>query len=167
MWFIGLWTRTFRPHYNLDLQSISVNRQMLPIDPAVFATSDNQGTIVDTGTTLTYLVAEAFEPFVNAVSFSFFYVIWLCGQMSRFFQHLGSFIDGLRLSITYLVTEYHLKMLAYTTLLKATLLSHLPNPVRPKPVTQAARLTHLASKLFFSKSDWFDFFNYHFWLDAN
>ncbi|PWA72604.1 eukaryotic aspartyl protease family protein [Artemisia annua] len=57
-----------QPHYNLDLQSIAVNGQMLPIDPSVFATSDNQGTIVDTGTTLTYLVADAFEPFVNAIN---------------------------------------------------------------------------------------------------
>nr|XP_043613699.1 aspartic proteinase 36-like [Erigeron canadensis] len=57
-----------QPHYNLDLQSIAVNGQMLPIDPAVFATSDNKGTIVDTGTTLTYLVEEAFEPFVNAIT---------------------------------------------------------------------------------------------------
>ncbi|KVH90503.1 Aspartic peptidase [Cynara cardunculus var. scolymus] len=57
-----------QPHYNLDLQSIAVNGQILPIDAAVFATSDNQGTIVDTGTTLTYLVAEAFDPFVNAIT---------------------------------------------------------------------------------------------------
>ncbi|XP_076947025.1 aspartic proteinase 36-like [Bidens hawaiensis] len=57
-----------QPHYNLDLQSIAVNGQMLPIDPTVFATSDNRGTIVDSGTTLTYLVAEAFEPFVNAIT---------------------------------------------------------------------------------------------------
>ncbi|KVH99938.1 Aspartic peptidase [Cynara cardunculus var. scolymus] len=59
---------TFGPHYNLDLQSISVGEQLLPIDGAVFATSDDQGTIVDTGTTLTYLVAQAFDPFVDAVS---------------------------------------------------------------------------------------------------
>ncbi|KAI3522903.1 hypothetical protein L1887_00955 [Cichorium endivia] len=57
-----------QPHYNLDLQSISVNGQMLPVDPTAFATSDNQGTIVDTGTTLTYLVAEAFDPFVDSIT---------------------------------------------------------------------------------------------------
>ncbi|KAK9079370.1 hypothetical protein SSX86_001041 [Deinandra increscens subsp. villosa] len=57
-----------QPHYNLDLQSIAVNGRMLPIDSAVFATSDNRGTIVDTGTTLSYLVVEAFEPFVNAIT---------------------------------------------------------------------------------------------------
>nr|KAJ0220048.1 hypothetical protein LSAT_V11C200052310 [Lactuca sativa] len=41
---------------------------MLTIDPTAFATSDNQGTIVDTGTTLTYLLAEAFHPFVNSIN---------------------------------------------------------------------------------------------------
>lgn len=61
----------FRPHYNLDLQSIIVGDRLLPIDSSVFATSDNQGTIIDTGTTLTYLIAQAYDPFVDAVrSFS-------------------------------------------------------------------------------------------------
>ncbi|CAL5422264.1 unnamed protein product [Camellia sinensis] len=54
-------------HYNLDLQNIAVNGQLLPIDPAVFATSSNRGTIVDSGTTLAYLVEEAYDPFVNAI----------------------------------------------------------------------------------------------------
>jgi hypothetical protein len=57
-----------RPHYNLNLQSIAVNGKLLPIDPSVFATSNSQGTIVDSGTTLAYLVAEAYDPFVSAVS---------------------------------------------------------------------------------------------------
>lgn len=47
-----------------------MNGQLLPIDPAVFATSGNCGTIVDSGTTLAYLVPEAYEPFVSAVSLS-------------------------------------------------------------------------------------------------
>ncbi|GMP84768.1 hypothetical protein CsSME_00038168 [Camellia sinensis var. sinensis] len=55
-------------HYNLDLQNIAVNGQLLPIDPAVFATSSNRGTIVDSGTTLAYLVEEAYDPFVNAIT---------------------------------------------------------------------------------------------------
>ncbi|XP_020214780.1 aspartic proteinase-like protein 2 isoform X2 [Cajanus cajan] len=58
----------FGPHYNLNLQSISVNGQILPIDPAVFATSNNRGTIVDSGTTLAYLAEEAYNPFVNAIT---------------------------------------------------------------------------------------------------
>ncbi|CAM8982809.1 unnamed protein product [Rhodiola kirilowii] len=57
-----------QPHYNLNLQSISVNRQTLPIDPAVFATSGNQGTIIDSGTTLAYLAEEAYDIFVEAIS---------------------------------------------------------------------------------------------------
>ncbi|KAG6744138.1 hypothetical protein POTOM_052848 [Populus tomentosa] len=57
-----------RSHYNLNLQSIVVNGKLLPIDPSVFATSNGQGTIVDSGTTLVYLVAEAYDPFVSAVN---------------------------------------------------------------------------------------------------
>ncbi|KAL2328526.1 hypothetical protein Fmac_021953 [Flemingia macrophylla] len=59
-----------QPHYNLNLQSISVNGQILPIDPAAFATSNNRGTIVDSGTTLAYLAEEAYNPFVNAITAS-------------------------------------------------------------------------------------------------
>ncbi|KAI3474623.1 hypothetical protein Pfo_029793 [Paulownia fortunei] len=55
-------------HYNLYLQNIAVNGQLLPIDQAVFTTSGNQGTIVDSGTTLAYLVEGAYDPFVDAVT---------------------------------------------------------------------------------------------------
>ncbi|XP_059627085.1 aspartic proteinase 36-like [Cornus florida] len=57
-----------QPHYNLNLQSISVNGQTLSIDPAVFTTSNNRGTIVDSGTTLAYLAEEAYDPFINAIT---------------------------------------------------------------------------------------------------
>ncbi|CAI9097880.1 OLC1v1034398C2 [Oldenlandia corymbosa var. corymbosa] len=57
-----------QPHYNLYLQSIAVNGQLLPIDSAVFATSENRGTIIDSGTTLAYLVGEAYDPFVSAIT---------------------------------------------------------------------------------------------------
>ncbi|WVZ04187.1 hypothetical protein V8G54_024993 [Vigna mungo] len=63
--FLG---KYFRPHYNLYLQSISVNGQFLQINPAVFATSSNRGTIVDSGTTLSYLAEEAYTTFVNAIT---------------------------------------------------------------------------------------------------
>lgn len=65
-----LYFPNFRPHYNLNLQSISVNGQTLPIDSSAFATSSNKGTIVDTGTTLAYLTEAAYDPLVNAVGFS-------------------------------------------------------------------------------------------------
>lgn len=57
-----------RVHYNLNLESIAVNGQTVSINSSVFTTSDTQGTIVDSGTTLAYLAEEAFDPFVNAVS---------------------------------------------------------------------------------------------------
>ncbi|CAO2813227.1 unnamed protein product [Amaranthus hypochondriacus] len=56
------------PHYNLNLESISVNGRKLPIDSSVFTTSSNSGTIIDSGTTLAYLSEEAYNPFVNAIS---------------------------------------------------------------------------------------------------
>ncbi|RDX99715.1 Polyadenylate-binding protein 7, partial [Mucuna pruriens] len=57
-----------QPHYNLNLQSIAVNGRLLSIDSDVFATANNRGTIVDSGTTLAYLVQEAFDPFVTAIT---------------------------------------------------------------------------------------------------
>uniref|UniRef100_A0A7C9ADQ8 Peptidase A1 domain-containing protein n=1 Tax=Opuntia streptacantha TaxID=393608 RepID=A0A7C9ADQ8_OPUST len=57
-----------QPHYNLNLQSIAINGQLLPIDQEVFATSNNHGTIVDSGTTLAYLVEEAYGPFVTGIT---------------------------------------------------------------------------------------------------
>ncbi|WOK97131.1 aspartic proteinase-like protein 2 [Canna indica] len=59
-----------QPHYNLNLQSIAVNGQTLSIDSSIFATSNTQGTIVDSGTTLTYLAEEAYVPFINAITAS-------------------------------------------------------------------------------------------------
>ncbi|KAK6945450.1 Xylanase inhibitor, N-terminal [Dillenia turbinata] len=57
-----------RGKYTVKMQSIAVNGQSLPIDPAVFSTSTGQGTIVDTGTTLVYLVPEAYQSFLNAIT---------------------------------------------------------------------------------------------------
>ncbi|KAJ4851123.1 hypothetical protein Tsubulata_002435 [Turnera subulata] len=59
-----------QPHYNLNLLSIAVNGHLLPIDPAAFATSNNRGTIIDSGTTLAYLAEEAYIPFVSAITSS-------------------------------------------------------------------------------------------------
>ncbi|OIT29549.1 PREDICTED: aspartic proteinase-like protein 2 isoform X1 [Nicotiana attenuata] len=57
-----------QPHYNLNLQSIALNGQTMPISPEVFETSSNRGTIVDSGTTLAYLAEEAYDPFINAIN---------------------------------------------------------------------------------------------------
>ncbi|KAK3162109.1 hypothetical protein QOZ80_1BG0085620 [Eleusine coracana subsp. coracana] len=57
-----------QPHYNLNLESIAVSGQKLPIDNSLFATSNTQGTIVDSGTTLAYLADGAYDPFVSAIT---------------------------------------------------------------------------------------------------
>jgi hypothetical protein len=56
----------------VNLQSIAVNGQILPIDPSVFTIATGDGTIIDTGTTLAYLPDEAYSPFIQAVSVFFF-----------------------------------------------------------------------------------------------
>ncbi|KAH0780230.1 hypothetical protein KY290_006657 [Solanum tuberosum] len=57
-------------HYNVDLQSIAVNGKLLPIDPAVFETSEDEdrGTIFDSGTSLIHLVAEAYDSVISAIT---------------------------------------------------------------------------------------------------
>lgn len=57
-----------QPHYNVNLQSISLNGQPLPIKQSVFTTSNNRGTIIDSGTTLAYLAQDAYQPFIEAVT---------------------------------------------------------------------------------------------------
>ncbi|CAI0614793.1 unnamed protein product, partial [Linum tenue] len=51
--------------YYVHLQSIAVSGDMLGVDPVVFT---NGGTFFDTGTTHAYLVDEAHDQFVNAVT---------------------------------------------------------------------------------------------------
>ncbi|XP_073133381.1 aspartic proteinase 36-like [Henckelia pumila] len=57
-----------QPHYNVNLQSIYVDGKKLSIDPSVFATSEDGGTIVDSGTTLAYFPQEAYDTFVQAIT---------------------------------------------------------------------------------------------------
>lgn len=57
-----------QPHYNLNLQSISVSGRQLDIDSSVFATTANTGTIVDSGTTLAYFPEAVYDVFVSAIT---------------------------------------------------------------------------------------------------
>uniref|UniRef100_A0ACD5XBK9 Uncharacterized protein n=1 Tax=Avena sativa TaxID=4498 RepID=A0ACD5XBK9_AVESA len=57
-----------RASYNLNLEGIAVNGQKLPIDSSLFATSNSQGTVLDSGTTLAYLVDGAYVPLVSAIA---------------------------------------------------------------------------------------------------
>ncbi|GKV16623.1 hypothetical protein SLEP1_g27243 [Rubroshorea leprosula] len=57
-----------QPYYNINLQSISVNGRKLAIDPSVFATSNNSGTIVDSGTTLVVLAETAYDVVIDSIN---------------------------------------------------------------------------------------------------
>ncbi|XP_047309356.1 aspartic proteinase 36-like [Impatiens glandulifera] len=57
-----------KEHYDVNLLSITVNGQPLPVNPNIYKTSDSRGTIVDSGTTLSYLVEEAYDPFISAIN---------------------------------------------------------------------------------------------------
>ncbi|KAM1061299.1 hypothetical protein FF1_025814 [Malus domestica] len=60
-----------KSYYEINLESIAVNGQILPIDPAAFRTSDDRVTVVDTGTTLAYFITSASKfvsPIISAKS---------------------------------------------------------------------------------------------------
>uniref|UniRef100_A0A8R7Q1F0 Peptidase A1 domain-containing protein n=1 Tax=Triticum urartu TaxID=4572 RepID=A0A8R7Q1F0_TRIUA len=54
-------------YYQVNLQSIAVNGQTLPIESSVFGPSPSNFTFVDSGTTLAYLADGAYEPFISAI----------------------------------------------------------------------------------------------------
>ncbi|KAM3303009.1 hypothetical protein P3S67_014039 [Capsicum chacoense] len=74
---VKLWSRLWftlhlslhMPQYMVNLESIAVNGQSLAISPQVFKTTGDRGTMIDSGTTLGYLAEEAYDIFVNAISF--------------------------------------------------------------------------------------------------
>ncbi|XP_028777171.1 aspartic proteinase-like protein 2 [Neltuma alba] len=57
-----------RTHYNLDLKGIEVKGQNLEIDSSVLQALENQGTVVDSGTTMAYLPDVVYDSFLNAIS---------------------------------------------------------------------------------------------------
>lgn len=60
----------FRIHYNVGLKGIDVKGQALAIDSSVFETMENEGTVIDSGTTLAYLPEGVYDAFLNAVRFN-------------------------------------------------------------------------------------------------
>lgn len=58
------------PLYYLTLQGITVDTVRLAIDPTVFAVRDDEtgGCIIDTGTGLSYIVTDAYNPLLEAVT---------------------------------------------------------------------------------------------------
>ncbi|KAE9608258.1 putative aspartic peptidase domain, xylanase inhibitor [Lupinus albus] len=55
-------------HYNINLESISINEHILKIDPTIFITSSNKGAIIDYGTTLAYFIEGVYTPIVEAIT---------------------------------------------------------------------------------------------------
>ncbi|EHA8587166.1 putative Aspartic proteinase-like protein 2 [Cocos nucifera] len=83
-----------RPHYNVNLKAIEVGGAFLQLPTDLFENGDKKGTIIDSGTTLSYLPEAAYKPLMNAI-FSYqpnlsFHAIqdFLC------FQYTGSVDDG-------------------------------------------------------------------------
>lgn len=56
-----------RPHYNVNLKSIDVGGTTLQLPAHVFETGEKKGTIIDSGTTLTYLPELVFKDVMFAV----------------------------------------------------------------------------------------------------
>ncbi|KAK6918780.1 Xylanase inhibitor, N-terminal [Dillenia turbinata] len=53
--------------YSADVEYIAVNGQIVPIDPAVFKTSSFRGAYFDSGTTLVFLIEDAYIPFAHTI----------------------------------------------------------------------------------------------------
>jgi hypothetical protein len=62
---------TYRPHYNVNLKSIAVNGKNIPIDSSLWTAQNARGTIIDSGTTLSYFADGIYDQIVNAVSSSY------------------------------------------------------------------------------------------------
>ncbi|CAI0557120.1 unnamed protein product [Linum tenue] len=58
----------WQPHYSVHLENIVINGKLLPVDPKTFTPSADYATVLDTGTTFSYFVSEAYDLFVGAVS---------------------------------------------------------------------------------------------------
>jgi len=56
-----------RPHYNVNLKSVDVDGTTLQLPAHIFETGDKKGTIIDSGTTLTYLPELVFKEVMLAV----------------------------------------------------------------------------------------------------
>ncbi|XP_038972624.1 aspartic proteinase 39-like isoform X1 [Phoenix dactylifera] len=55
------------PHYNVNLRAIEVAGAFLRLPTDLFENGDKKGTIIDSGTTLSYLPEAAYKPLLNAI----------------------------------------------------------------------------------------------------
>ncbi|EFJ08415.1 hypothetical protein SELMODRAFT_131679 [Selaginella moellendorffii] len=94
----------YMSHYNVVLQSISVNNANLTIDPKLFSNDVMQGTIFDSGTTLAYLPDEAYQAFTQAVSLVVAPFLLCDTRLSRFiyklFPNVVLYFEGASMTLT-------------------------------------------------------------------
>lgn len=57
----------FRPHYNVVMKKVEVGGNVLELATDTFASGDQKGTIIDSGTTLAYLPESVYESVMNKV----------------------------------------------------------------------------------------------------
>ncbi|CAN6248119.1 unnamed protein product [Urochloa humidicola] len=82
------------PHYNVNLKSIDVGGTALQLPAHVFETGDKKGTIIDSGTTLTYLPELIFKEVMLAVFNKHQDITFHDVQNFLCFQYSGSVDDG-------------------------------------------------------------------------
>ncbi|WVZ75419.1 hypothetical protein U9M48_023470 [Paspalum notatum var. saurae] len=82
------------PHYNVNLEGISVGGATLQLPTSTFDTGDNQGTIIDSGTTLAYLPEAVYKTLLSAVFNKYQDMAFHNYQDFLCFQFSGSVDDG-------------------------------------------------------------------------
>ncbi|XP_026419217.1 aspartic proteinase-like protein 2 isoform X1 [Papaver somniferum] len=84
-----------QPHYNVNLKSIEVGKATLQLPTDVFETGDRRGTIIDSGTTLSYLPEVVYEPLILAIlSHQSDLKLQTIENQFTCFDYIGSVDDG-------------------------------------------------------------------------
>lgn len=82
------------PHYNVNLESINVGGTALQLPSHIFETGEKKGTIIDSGTTLTYLPEVVYKEVMVAVFAKHQDIAFHNIQDFLCFQYFGSVDDG-------------------------------------------------------------------------
>jgi len=82
------------PHYNVNLEGISVGGATLQLPTNIFDSGENKGTIIDSGTTLAYLPEEVHKTLMAAVFNKYQDMTFHNYQDFLCFQFSGSVDDG-------------------------------------------------------------------------
>ncbi|CAD6264909.1 unnamed protein product [Miscanthus lutarioriparius] len=83
-----------KPHYNVNLKTINVGGTTLELPTDIFKPDDKKGTIIDSGTTLTYLPELVFKKVMLAVFNKHQDIAFHDVQDFLCFQYSGSVDDG-------------------------------------------------------------------------